>query len=70
MLPSASLAVESINPSNKVARDRTAVDVVCANKLLLSLSAKRYPEKREMVWKQQGHLTPYDEMLQSASSIL
>ncbi len=55
---SASLAVESMNRANKAARDRTAVDVVCATKLLLSLSAKRYHEKKEMAWKWQGHLTP------------
>jgi hypothetical protein len=38
----ASSAVESMNQANKAARDRTAVDVVCATKLLLSLSSKRY----------------------------
>jgi hypothetical protein len=48
---SASLAVESMNQANKAARDRTVVDVVCANKLLLSLSSKRYHEKKEMAWK-------------------
>ncbi len=48
---SASLAVESMNQANKAARDRTAVDVVCTTKLLLSLSAKRYHEKKEMAWK-------------------
>ena len=48
---SASLAVESMNQANKAARDRTAVDVVCATKLLLSLSAKRYHKKKEMAWK-------------------
>ena len=63
---SASLAVESMNQANKAARDRTAVDVVCATKLLLSLSAKRYHEKKEMAWKWQGHLTPYGETLQDA----
>jgi hypothetical protein len=31
---SASLAVESMNQANKAARDRTAVNVVCATKLL------------------------------------
>jgi hypothetical protein len=40
--------MESMNRANKVARDRTAVDVVCATKLLLSLSAKRYHEKKEI----------------------
>jgi hypothetical protein len=45
---SASLAVESMNWANKAARDRIAVDVVCATKLLLSLSAKRYHEKKQM----------------------
>jgi hypothetical protein len=45
---SASLAVESINQANKAARDRTAVDVACATKLLLSLSAKRYQKKKQM----------------------
>jgi hypothetical protein len=45
---SASLAVESMNWANKAARDRTAVDMVCATKLILSLSAKRYHEKKEM----------------------
>jgi hypothetical protein len=63
---SASLAVESMNRANKAARDRTAVDVVCATKLLLSLSSKRYHEKKEMAWKWQGHLTPYGEALQDA----
>jgi hypothetical protein len=43
------------------------VDVVCATKLLLSLSAKRYHEKKEMAWKWQGHLTPYGETLQDAA---
>ncbi len=45
---SASSAVESMNQANKVARDRSAVDVVCATELLLSMSAKRYHEKKEM----------------------
>jgi hypothetical protein len=48
---SASSAVESMNRANKAARDRFAVDVVCATKLLLSLSAKNYHEKKEMTWK-------------------
>ena len=56
-----------MNWANKAARDRTAVDVVCATKLLLSLSAKRYQEKKEMAWKWQGHLTPYSETLQDAA---
>jgi hypothetical protein len=43
---SVSLAVESMNRANKAARDRTAVDVVCATKLLLSLSSKRYHEEK------------------------
>ncbi len=43
---SASLAVESMNRANKVARDRTAVDVVFATKLYLSLSSKRYQETK------------------------
>ena len=60
---SASSAVESMNQANKAARDRTAVDVVCATKLLLSLSSKRYHEKKEMTWKWEGHLTPYGEAL-------
>jgi hypothetical protein len=64
---SASLAVESMNQANKAARDRTGVDVVCATKLLLSLSSKRYHEKKEMAWKWQGHLTPYGEALQDAA---
>ncbi len=63
---SASLAVESMNRANKAAKDRTAVDVVCATKLLLSLSSKKYHEKKEMAWKWQGHLTPYGEALQDA----
>jgi hypothetical protein len=64
---SASLAVESMNQAIKAARDRTAVDVVCATKLLLSLSIKRYHEKKEMAWKWQGHLTPYGEAIQDAA---
>jgi hypothetical protein len=64
---SASLAVESMNRANKAARDKTAVNVVCAIKLLLSLSAKRYHEKKEIAWKWQGYLTPYGEMLQDAA---
>ena len=32
-------------------------------KLLLSLSSKRYHDKKEMVWKWQGKLTPYGEKL-------
>ncbi len=56
-----------MNQANKAARDRTVVDVVCATKLLLSLSAKRYHEKKEMAWKWQGHLTPYGETLQDAA---
>ncbi len=64
---SASSAVESMNQANKAARDRTAVDVVRATKLLLSLSAKRYHEKQEMSWKWQGHLPPYGETLQDAT---
>ncbi len=64
---SASLAVESMNRANKAARDRTAVDAVCATKLLLSMSAKRYHEKNKMRRKWQGHLTPYSEVLQDAA---
>jgi hypothetical protein len=60
---SASSAMESMNQANKAARDRTAVDVVCATKLLLSLPSMRYHEKKEMAWKWQGHLTPYGEVL-------
>jgi hypothetical protein len=45
---SASLAMESMNQANKAARDRTAVDLVCATKLLLSLSYKRYHEKKKI----------------------
>ncbi len=62
-----SLAVESMNRANKAARDRTAVDVVCATKPLLSLSAERYHEKKGMAWKWQGHLTLYGERLQNAA---
>jgi hypothetical protein len=47
--------------------DRTAVDVVRATKFLLSLSSKRYHEKKEMAWKWQGHLIPYGEALQDAA---
>jgi hypothetical protein len=50
-----------------VARDRTEVDVVCATKLLLSMSAKRYHEEKEMAWIWQGHLTPYGEALRDAA---
>jgi hypothetical protein len=64
---SASLAVESMNRANKAARGRTVVDVVCATKLLLSMSAKRYHEKKKMAWKWQGHLTPYGEALRDAA---
>jgi hypothetical protein len=64
---SASLAMESMNQGNKAARDRTAVDVVCATKLLLSLSSKRYHETKEMAWIWQGHLTPYPEALQDTA---
>jgi hypothetical protein len=63
---SASLAVESINQANKAAMDRTAVDVVCATKILLSMSSKRYHEKKEMTWTWQGQLTPYGETLGDA----
>jgi hypothetical protein len=55
---STSSAVESMNWANKTSMYRTAVDVVCATKLLLSLSAKRYHKKKEIEWKWQGHLTP------------
>ncbi len=64
---SASLAVESMHQENKAARDRTAVDVVCATKLFLSLSAKRYHKKKKMAWKWQGHLTPCGETLQDTA---
>ncbi len=64
---SALSAVESMNRANKAARDRTAVDVVCATNLLLSLSSKRYHEKKEMAWTWQGHLTPYGEALQDTA---
>ncbi len=64
---SASSAIESMNRANKAARDRTAVDVVCASKLLLSLSSKRYHEKKETACKWQGHLTPYGEALRDAA---
>ena len=43
------------------------MDVVCATKLLLSMSARRYHEKKELAWKWQGHLTPYGEALQDAA---
>ncbi len=64
---SASSALESMNQANKAARDRTAVDVVCATKLLLSMSSKRYHEKKEMAWKWQGNLTPNGETLHDAA---
>jgi hypothetical protein len=48
---SASLAIESMNQANKAARDRIAVYVVCATKLLLSFSGRRYHERKEMAWK-------------------
>ncbi len=64
---SAPSAVESMNRANKTARDRIAVDVVCATKPLLSLSAKRYHEKKKMAWKWHGHLTPYGETLQDTA---
>ncbi len=48
-------------------RFRTHIKLVCATKLLLSLSSKRYHEKKEMAWKWQGHLTPYGEALQDAA---
>jgi hypothetical protein len=64
---SASLPMESMNRASKMARDRTVVDVVCATKLLLSLSSKRYHEKKEMAWKWQGHRTPYREALRDAA---
>jgi hypothetical protein len=51
---SASSAMESMNQANKAARDRAAVDVVCATKLFLSMSSKRYHKKNEMAWKWQG----------------
>jgi hypothetical protein len=51
--------MESMNQANKAARDRTAVDVVCATKLLLSLSSKRYHEKKEMAWKWQNNSKMY-----------
>jgi hypothetical protein len=56
-----------MNQANKAARDRTAVDVVCATKLLLSMSAKRYHEEKEMAWKWQGHLTLYGEALRDTA---
>jgi hypothetical protein len=59
--------MESMNQANKAARDRTEVDVVCATKLVLSLSAKRYHEKKEIAWRWQGHLTPYSKMLRDAA---
>jgi hypothetical protein len=62
-----SSAVESMNQANKAARDRTAVDVVCATRLLLSMSSKRYNEKKQMAWKWQGQLTPYGETLGDAA---
>jgi hypothetical protein len=64
---SASSAMESMNQANKAARDRTVVDVVCATKLLLLLSSKRYHEKKEIAWKWQGHPTPYGETLFDAA---
>ncbi len=64
---SASLAVESMNRAKKAARDRTSVDVVCATKLLLSLSVKRYHKKKKMAWKWQGRLTPCGETLRDAA---
>jgi hypothetical protein len=63
----ASSAVESMNRANKAARDRTAVNVVCATKHLLFMSSKRYHEKIEMTWKWQGQLTPYGETLRDAA---
>ena len=60
---SASSAVESMNSANRSARARTAVDVVCATKLLLSMSSKRYHDKKEMTWKWQEELTPHGEKL-------
>jgi hypothetical protein len=53
-----------MNQANKAARDRTAVYVVCATKLLLFLSSKRYHKKKKTAWKWEWHLTPYGEALQ------
>ncbi len=64
---SASSAMESMNSANKAARHRTVVDVVRATKLLLSVSSKRYHDKKGMAWKWQGQLTPYGEMLRDAA---
>ncbi len=45
MYQRAASSTESINRANRAARDRTAVDMVCATELLLSMSSKRYHEK-------------------------
>jgi hypothetical protein len=45
---SALLAVESMNQANKAARDKTAMVVVCATKLLMYISSKRYHGKKGM----------------------
>ena len=54
-----------MNKANKSARARTAVDVICATKLLVSMSSKRYHEKKEKTWKWQGELTLYNEKLRN-----
>ncbi len=63
---SASLAVDSMNRANESARARTAVDVCgMCHKLLLSTLSKRYRNKKKMVWKWQGQLTPYRKKLRN-----
>ncbi len=64
---SASLTVKSMNWADKAVCARTAVDVVSSTRLLLKLSASRYQEKKEEVWKWEEALTPYGTKLRDAA---
>jgi hypothetical protein len=55
----ASSSVESMNRANKAARDKTAVDVVQALKLLIDLETSRFLKKKADAWNHNETLTPH-----------
>ena len=51
--------MESMNRANKAARDKTAVDVVQALKLLIDLETSRFLKKKADAWNHNETLTPH-----------
>jgi hypothetical protein len=58
-----SLTAESMNATNKLVRDRTAVDPINALILLLKFEGKRYADNKEQAWQWTEALTPHGQKL-------